>query len=186
MEDNLQLMKWNLFLKSMVLPIIELHRYGLKQMGKLSKLIALLRKLYNLLLMKVVIGNMNWIRFCWATEILSHCTTGETPSFLLFSRDKLPTVPGTVDGSRQDDAVKWNHAQKEKMKTYADATRRAKPTEWKAGDGVLVKHTGTKYKLTSYWTNDLFAVTKVNGPTIIVKGKRDGKVFARNISMVKK
>ena len=38
-----------------------------------------------------------------------HCTTGETPSFLLFSRavrDKLPTVPGTVDGSRHDDAVK--------------------------------------------------------------------------------
>ena len=32
----------------------------------------------------------------------------------------------------------------------------------------------------------MFAVTKVKGPTIIVKGKRDGKIFARNISMVKK
>ena len=60
-------------------------------------------------------------------------------------------------------------------------------TNWVKGrDGILVKHTGTKYKLTSYWTNDLFAVTKVKGPTIIVKGKRDGKIFARNISMVKK
>ena len=52
-----------------------------------------------------------------------HCTTGETPSFLLFSmtvRDKLPTVPGTEDASRHDDAVKRNRAQKEKMKTYAD------------------------------------------------------------------
>ena len=29
-------------------------------------------------------------------------------------------------------------------------------------------------------------MTKVKGPTIIVKRKRDGKVFARNISMVKK
>ena len=32
------------------------------------------------------------------------CTTGETPSLLLFPRvvrDKLPTVPSTVDGSRQ-------------------------------------------------------------------------------------
>ena len=67
--------------------------------------------------------------------------------------------------------------------------RRAKPTELKAGDDVLVKHTGTKDKLTigqSYWTNDLFTVTKVNGPTIIVRRKRDGKVFARNILMVKK
>ena len=118
-----------------------------------------------------------------------HCTTGETPSFLPFSRtvrDKLPTVPGTEDVSRHDDAVKRNRAQKEKMRTYADMKRRAKPTELKAGDDVLVKHTGTKDKLTSYWTNDLFTVTKVNGPTIIVRRKRDGKVFARNISMVKK
>ena len=72
------------------------------------------------------------------------------------------------------------------MKTYADAKRRAKPTELKARDDVLVKHTGTKDKLTSYWTNDLFTVTKVNGPKIIVTRKRNGKVFARNISMVKK
>ena len=75
-----------------------------------------------------------------------HCRTGETPSFLLFSRavrDKLPTVSGTVDGSRHDNAVKRNRTQKEKMKTYVDAKRRAKPTELKAGDNVSVKHTGT-------------------------------------------
>ena len=64
--------------------------------------------------------------------------------------------------------------------------RRATPTELEAGNDVLVKHTGTKDKLTSYWTNDLFTVTKVNGPTVIVRRKRDGKVFARNISMTKK
>ena len=72
------------------------------------------------------------------------------------------------------------------MKTYTHAKRRAKPTELKAGDDVLVKHAGMKKKLTSYWTNDLFTITKVNGPIITVKKKRDGKVFARNISMVKK
>ena len=113
-----------------------------------------------------------------------HCTTGETPSFLLFSRtvrDKLPTVPGTEGVSRHDDVVKRNRAQKEKMKTYANMKLRAKPTELKAGDDVLVNHTGTKDKLTSYWTNDLFSVTKVNGATIIVRRKRDGNVFARNI-----
>ena len=72
------------------------------------------------------------------------------------------------------------------MKTYVDAKRRAKPSTLKAGDGVLVKHTVTKGKLTSYWANDWFAVTKLNGLTIFVKRKRDGKVLARNISMVKK
>ena len=107
-----------------------------------------------------------------------HCTTGETPSFLPFSRtvrDKLPTVPGTEDVSRHDDAVKRNRAQKEKMRTYADMKRRAKPTELKAGDDVLVKHTGTKDKLTSYWINDLFTLAKVNGPTIIVRKKKRWK-----------
>ena len=64
MEGNLNLMKWNPFLKLMVLPILELHLYGPKRMGRLSELIALLRKLYKLLLTKAVIGNMNWIRFC--------------------------------------------------------------------------------------------------------------------------
>ena len=103
-----------------------------------------------------------------------HCTTSETPSFLLFSRiarDKLPTVPGAEDVWRHDDAVKRNPVQKEKMKTYADMKRRAKSTGLKAGDDVLVKHAGTKDKLTSYWSNDLFTVTKVNGPTIIVRRK---------------
>ena len=59
------------------------------------------------------------------------------------------------------------------MKTYTDAKRRAKPTELKAGADVLFKHAGTKDKLASYWPNDLFTVTKVNGPTIIVRRKRD-------------
>ena len=71
------------------------------------------------------------------------------------------------------------------MKTYVNSKRRAKPTELKPGDDVLVKLTGRKGKLISYWKNDLFTIAKVNGPTIIIKRKKDEKVFARNISMVR-
>ena len=39
-------------------------------MGKLSDLITLLRKLYNLQSTKDVIGNINWIHSCRATETL--------------------------------------------------------------------------------------------------------------------
>ena len=49
------------------------------------------------------------------------------PSFILFSRvfrDKLPTVPSTVDGSRHDDAVKRNRAENDKKKTYANVKRK--------------------------------------------------------------
>ena len=41
-------------------------------------------------------------------------------------------------------------------------------------------------KLTSYWANGLFNIANVNGPAIIVKRKRDGKAFARKISVDKK
>ena len=141
-------------------------------MDKLNKLIALLRNLYNLLLKKEVNP--------------PYCATGETPSFLLFSwvvRDKLPTVTSTVDSSRHDAAVKCNRVQKEKMKIHADAKQRARTT---TGDDVLVKHTGTNGKLTSYWANDIFTIATMRRPVIIVKRKRDGKVFGRSISMVKK
>ena len=120
MYGNLCLTKWYHFLKSMILPIIKLHRYGPKQMGKLSKLITLFRKLYNLLLTKGVIGNMNWTHSCWTTEILLIAQQVKLCPFLLFSRvvrDKLSTVPSTVDSSRHDDAIKLNRAQKQKMKT---------------------------------------------------------------------
>ena len=56
----------------------------------------------------------------------------------------------------------------------------------KTVDDVLIKYTGTRDNLTNYWTNDLFTVAKMNGPAIIVNRKRDGNVFTRNISMVKK
>ena len=141
-------------------------------MDKLNKLIALLRNLYNLLIMKEVNP--------------PYCATGETPSFLLFSwvvRDKLPTVPSTVDSSRHDAAVKCNRVKKEKMKIHADAKQRARTT---TGDDVLVKHAGTNGKLTSYWANDIFTIATMRRPVIIVKRKRDGKVFGRSISMVKK
>ena len=42
----------------------KINRYGSKQMDRLSDLIALLRKLYNLLLTKDVIGNMNRVHSC--------------------------------------------------------------------------------------------------------------------------
>ena len=51
--------------------------------------------------------------------------------------------------------------------------RRAKPIELKACDNILVNHTGTKDKLSSYWANDLFIVVKVNRFAIIAKSDVD-------------
>ena len=71
-------------LKSMVLPLIKLHRYDPKQAGKLREVIALGR---------------NWKHeldtFLSNYRNTPHCATGQTTSFLLFSRDvrdKLSTA----------------------------------------------------------------------------------------------
>ena len=40
--------------------------------------------------------------------------------------------------------------------------------------------------MSSYWVNDLFTVVKLNGRAIIVQWKREEKVYARNIPMLKK
>ena len=115
MEDNLHLMKWNLFLKSMVLPTLELHRYDpkLSQVGQLERINRVIKKAIQSAINK----GRNWQHeldtFLLSYRNTPHCTTGETPSFLLFSRivrDKLPTVPGPIDASRHDDAVKRNRA----------------------------------------------------------------------------
>ena len=108
------------------------------------------------------------------------------PSIFWVVRDNLPTDTSTVDSSKHKDAVTLNLAQKEKMKSYADVKWRTKSTELKERDDNLVKHTGTKDKLISYWANDLFTVVRMNRPVVIILSKRDGKVFARKNLMFKK
>ena len=118
-----------------------------------------------------------------------HCTTGETPSFLLFSRnirDKLPSIPHEINNRRHQEAVSKNNVNKEKMKQYCDLKRRAKNDDINVDDVVLLKHTGMKDKLTSTWSTYPCEVIKVNGTAVVVKRRRDGKIFTRNISMVKK
>ena len=157
MVDALYLTKYNHLLNSMVLLIIKQHRYGPKQVGKMSELIALLRKLYNLLLTKDVIGNMIWIYFGSAAETFFIVQVKDWLSCLVFSRvvrDKLSTVLSTVDSTRYDDKVKRNRAQREKIANYVAVKRKAKPTELNAGDDVLVKHNSYERqidKLLSKW-----------------------------------
>lgn len=132
---------------------------------------------------------MNWIHSRWATEILLIAQKVKLRLSFYFLKSlwryyELFQVLKMV----QDKMMQLNVTAdlKKKMKTYADAKWRTKPTESKAGDDVLIKYTGTRDKLTSYWANDLFTVVNANGHVIIVKRKKDWKVFARNTSMVKK
>ena len=69
------------------------------------------------------------------------------------------------------------------MKTYTDVKRRAKTTELKAEDQVLVKHTGTKNKLTNYWVSDLFTTAKVNGLQLLLRAKEMEKYLPKTFQL---
>ena len=79
-----------------------------------------LKRVFKKAKQSAVNEGLNW-KHELGTFMLSYrytpdCTTGETPSLLLLSRvvrDKLPTVPSSVDGSRHNDAVKHKRAQRE-------------------------------------------------------------------------
>ena len=80
-------------------------------------------------------GGRNWKheidKFLLSCRNTPLCPTGEKSSFLLFYkdvRDKLLTVSGTANSSKNYDAVECNHARKDKMKTYVDAKQREKQT----------------------------------------------------------
>ena len=91
-------MKWNHFFKSMVLPIIKLHREP-QVNGQVEQLNHPIKKAIQ----SAVSKGRNWKHdldtFLLSYRNASHCTTGETPSFLLFSRvvrDKLSIVSYTM------------------------------------------------------------------------------------------
>ena len=69
------------------------------------------------------------------------------------------------------------------MKIYADVKQRAKTTELKAEDQLLVKYTGTKNKLTNYWANDLFTKAKVNGLQLLLRGKKMEKYLPKTFQL---
>ena len=69
------------------------------------------------------------------------------------------------------------------MKTYTDVKRRAKTTELKAEDQVLVKHTGTKNKLANYWASDLFTTAKVNGLQLLLRAKEMEKYLPKTFQL---
>ena len=69
------------------------------------------------------------------------------------------------------------------MKIYADVKQRAKTTELKAEDQLLVKYTGTKNKLTNYWANDLFTTAKVNGLQLLLRGKKMEKYLPKTFQL---
>ena len=114
-----------------------------------------------------------------------HATTKETPAKLMFGRnlrDKLPL--GTATSKVSSSLAKIDNTNKLKGKAHADKVRRAKPTNIKSGDRVLITNTFKhRNKLSSRWQPQPLTVTQVKGNAIFMQ--RDGKTLMRSAGQVK-
>lgn len=114
-----------------------------------------------------------------------HKTTGFPPSELLFNRlirTKLPQIV-TVYDRKKDEIVRQKDEQaKTKMKQYADKKRRAKNSEIRAGDTVLLRQKKHS-KFSTKFDPRPFKVTRIKGT--MITAVRNGKYVTRNASLFK-
>lgn len=118
-----------------------------------------------------------------------HTTTGKTPSQLMFGREirtKIPSlqqlgtsVPSTSYRDRDQQS-------KEKGKEREDSRRKAKPSELKVGDQVLVKNVLPGNKLAPVFNPSVMEVQAKNGSRVTIQDTQTGKLYDRNSSHLKK
>ena len=113
-----------------------------------------------------------------------HCTTGFAPAELLFNRrvrNKLPQLTSSNQSKGQE--VKENDDKaKAKMKRYADAKSRAKPSKIAVNDSVLVRQR-KQNKLSTPFDPSPFHVVRKKGT--MITACRNGKYITRNASHFK-
>ena len=123
-------------------------------------------------------------RFLLNYRTTPHATTGFSPAEVLFNRkiqNKLPQMVSTPPdkGAQVQDN---DDRAKEKMKKYADVKRRARPSQLKVGDTVLVR----QRKQNKFCTRSdpvPFKVVRKRGT--MITASRNGKYITRNASHFK-
>ena len=130
----------------------------------------------------------NWKRelskFLLNYRATPHTTTNVAPAELLYNRKIRTKLPNVTTESKKHGEVKERDATaKKKMKNYADARSRAKLSEIKEGDTVLVRQK-KKNKLSTRFDPCPYRVTKRKGNRITAV--RNKKFISRNVSLFKK
>ena len=126
-------------------------------------------------------------RFLLQYRTTPHCTTGVPPSELFFNctvKGKLPVITTKIIVNRHKEARDNEETRKERNKEYADHRRKAKKSEIKVGDYVLVRQE-KKNKLTTNFNHEPYKVIKKAGVEITAQ-RNNGHKITRNISHFKK
>lgn len=122
-------------------------------------------------------------RFLRNYRATPHCTTACSPFELMFNRKMKTKLPHVSEPVANDQLKKRDAAAKNKMKEYADKRRRAKPSELKVGDGVLVRQ-DPRNKLTPHYHPEPYKVVEKKGA--MITAERKGHRVTRNATRFKK
>ena len=112
-----------------------------------------------------------------------HATTGKSPADLLYNRTKLPQFTAENTTSVHQEVKERDTRLKKKMNNYSDSKTRAKSSDIKEGDMVLVRQPKSN-KLSTKYNPATFQVTRRQGNRITAV--RDGKYITRNVSFFTK
>ena len=122
-------------------------------------------------------------KYLLAYRATPHSTTGKTPAELLFNRKIKTPVTMLHKSEDKDQALRRKVAMKmRKVKMYHDQKRKAKHSDIKVGDNVLVQQKKTSVK--PFFDQNSYQVTSRKGT--MVTACRRNKCITRNVSKFKK
>ena len=110
-------------------------------------------------------------------------TTGVSPAELLFRRRIRTKLTHLQEFSIEDEARDLDNDRKGKAKVYADCQRKARESEIREGDKVLLRQK-KENKLSTPYKQSPFTVIEKNGSNVLVVA--DGVQYRRNVTHVKK
>lgn len=116
-----------------------------------------------------------------------HTTTGVAPSILMFGRiirDKLPAV-ATRPNKLLEEIQNRDKILKQKSSDYTNNRRRARRSELKVGDCVLVKRMTKENKLASTFSPEEWTIIDRSGPDVTLQSKESNRIIHRNVAHTK-
>uniref|UniRef100_A0A673JH84 Integrase catalytic domain-containing protein n=1 Tax=Sinocyclocheilus rhinocerous TaxID=307959 RepID=A0A673JH84_9TELE len=168
------------FLRTSGVKHIKASPYYPKSNGKIERFHRYLKKAFK----AAKSEGRNWredlSKILLAYRSTPHRASGETPAYLMFGRDVRTKLPSLITDKRETKDIESHHkSYNEKMKQYADMTRRAKEHNFKLGDVVYVasmedgkldsKYRDTRYVLLRHTSDNSFEMVNVEDGTRIVR-----------------